>query len=70
VASLAVAIGGLFVFVVPALVGVVLGLVALPPIQRSGGTLQGESLALAGIIIGLVPLVILLTVLSVATAWS
>ena len=55
---------------VPALVGVVLGLVALPPIQRSGGTLQGESLALAGIIIGLVPLVILLTVLSVATAWS
>jgi len=49
IASLVLAVVGPFLFLVPTLVGLILGIVALVGIRRSQGRLTGEGLAIAGI---------------------
>jgi hypothetical protein len=70
IASLVCACVGipLFVFVVPAALGVIFGFVGRSQIRRSAGTQAGDGLALAGIIVGFVGIAffIILIVVSVA----
>lgn len=49
VASLVLGIVGFFLFAIPALIGLVLGIVSLRAINRSQGRLRGQGLAIAGI---------------------
>ena len=52
VASLVTGICG-FICLVPAILGIVFGLVAINQIRNSGGTQSGEGMATAGIICGI-----------------
>lgn len=49
IASLVLGIVGFFLFAIPALVGLVLGIISLRSIKRSQGRLRGQGLAIAGI---------------------
>jgi len=49
VASLVLGILGFFLFAIPALVGLVLGIISLRAVNRSQGRLRGQGLAIAGI---------------------
>jgi len=49
IASLILAAVGPFLFLIPSLVGLVLGIVALVRIRRSEGQLTGGGLAIAGV---------------------
>ena len=51
IASLVCACGG-FLFIVPAVLGVIFGFIARSQIRQSGGTQSGDGLALAGILVG------------------
>lgn len=51
VASLVCACGG-FLFIVPAVLGVIFGFIARSQIRQSGGMQGGDGLALAGILVG------------------
>ena len=53
VASLVCSIVGLFLFALPAIVGVILGFVARSQIRQSGGSQTGSGLAVAGITVGI-----------------
>jgi hypothetical protein len=74
IASLVCACVGIpfFVFVVPAVFGVIFGLVGRSQIRRSAGTQGGDGLALAGIIVGFagITFFIILIVVSVANSNS
>jgi uncharacterized membrane protein len=54
---------GFFLVGIPAVVGVILGFVARSQISKSGGTQKGAGLALAGIIVGIV--IVILGILAV-----
>jgi uncharacterized RDD family membrane protein YckC len=53
IASLVCSIGGFFFLAVPAVLGLILGLVARSQIRQSNGTQTGGGLATAGIIVGI-----------------
>jgi hypothetical protein len=57
VASLVLGIGGLCC-TISAILGIVFGILALGDIKRSGGRLEGQSLATAGIVVSVIMLVL------------
>lgn len=63
VASLICSLGGIPLWGIPAIFGVVFGFVARSQIERSNGAQKGEGLALWGIIVG-----VLVLLLALATA--
>lgn len=71
VASLVCACAG-FLFLLPAILGVIFGFVARSQIRQSGGAQGGDGLAVAGIIVGFawIGLFLILVVISAATTNS
>lgn len=68
IASLVCACAG-FLFLLPAVVGVIFGFVARSQIRQSGGMQGGDGLAVAGIIVGFawIGLFVILVIISAAT---
>ena len=66
-ASLVCGICG-FVYLIPAILGIVFGFVARSQIRKSGGALTGSGLALAGIIVGFAWIVLSVVVVAVAVS--
>ncbi|MBI5871199.1 MAG: DUF4190 domain-containing protein [Actinobacteria bacterium] len=68
-ASLVLSILGIFCCSVPALAGVVIGIVELGNIKKGQSSIKGQSMAKAGVIIGIAALVInlILAIVLVAT---
>ncbi len=58
IASLVCSIGGFFLIGVPSIVGVILGFAARSQINKSNGATKGLGLAIAGIVVGIVVVVI------------
>jgi hypothetical protein len=64
IASLALSV--LWLYALGSLLGLVLGIVAEGRIDRSGGTLKGRGLAIAGIVLGALGLVVSIILLAIA----
>jgi hypothetical protein len=73
IASLVCSLAGWFCFGVGFILGIVFGLIARNQIRNSNGTQTGDGLALAGIILGAVPIglgIMLSLLVFVLTAFS
>lgn len=63
IASLALGILGFCIFGLPAIIGLVLGIVALHQMKKSKGMLKGQGFAIAGIVISAFVLVVILVIM-------
>jgi general secretion pathway protein G len=69
IASLVLGIAGFFTVGITAIPGLVLGIVAIGQIKRSGGRMQGAGLAIAGICISAAMMFLLLIVIASFVFW-